>query len=65
MTLRPFGETGHTANMRKVLRLSQIFLASMIAFLAVALLLAHAVTSAEAEIMVDLPSPQVTVSDAG
>ena len=43
--------------MRKLLRLSQIFVASMIAFLAVALLLAHAVTSAEAEIMFEAPTP--------
>jgi hypothetical protein len=53
MTLRRSGETGHTRIMRKLLRLSQIFVASMIAFLAVAFLLAHAVTSAEAEIMLD------------
>jgi hypothetical protein len=53
MTLRRFGETSHTRIMRKLLRLSQIFVASMIVFLAVALLLAHAVTSAEAEIMIE------------
>jgi hypothetical protein len=65
MTLRHSGETGYTRNMRKVLRLSQIFLASMIAFLAVAFLLAHAVTSAEAEIMLDAPASEVAPSTAG
>jgi hypothetical protein len=62
MTLRRFGEPGQTRNMRKLVRLSQIFVASMIAFLAVALLLAHAVTSAEAEIMLDAQTPSLTTS---
>jgi hypothetical protein len=62
MTLRQSGETGHTRIMRKLLRLSQIFVASMIAFLAVALLLAHALTSAEAEIMLDAPRPAIALS---
>ncbi len=50
--------------MRKLLRLSQIFVASMIVFLAVALLLAHAVTSAEAEIVFEAPRPAVALSVA-
>jgi hypothetical protein len=65
MTLRRDGEFAYTRDMRKVLRLSQIFLASMIAFLAVALLLAHAVTSAEAEIMLDAPTQAVAFSTVG